>query len=261
MIHFIKTEITDTIKQLRAELYTQLTAPIDAMWELLYISSSHHYLIQKDDTTIGYCCINDDACLNQLFLKTDYLSLLNTTVAELIEQKLIKSASLSSNFAVAFNSCLHHSTSIKTNTLCFEHVNKEVDLRSDYKLNLVTAGDIPLVKAFLLDQLGMDDTFGYTENLVDRKEIFMLKEDDKIVATSERRISDSQAMIADIGIIVNREFQGRGIATEIMKMQVNRVLSMGRKPICSTTVDNMASRKAIEKSGFYCSNILFDLAF
>jgi len=89
----------------------------------------------------------------------------------------------------------------------------------------------------------------------------MLKESETIVATSECRMSDSQPEIADLGIIVNRDFQGRGLATRIMKIQVNRVLKLGRKPICSTTLDNIASRKAIEKSGFYCSNIIFDINF
>ncbi|WP_250629684.1 GNAT family N-acetyltransferase [Aureibaculum algae] len=128
-------------------------------------------------------------------------------------------------------------------------------------IELVSPNDITTIKTFLKEQVGMDDTFGYTENLVSRKEIFMIKESDVIIATSECRMSDSQPEIADLGIIVNKNYQGKGIATQIMKMQVNRVLKSGRKPICSTTLDNIASKKAIEKSGFYCSNIIFDIAF
>ena len=59
----------------------------------------------------------------------------------------------------------------------------------------------------------MDDTFGYTENLVARKEIFMLTESNIIIATSECRMSVSQTEIADLGIIVNHDFQGKGLAT------------------------------------------------
>ena len=128
-------------------------------------------------------------------------------------------------------------------------------------VDLVTTDDIPSIKVFLKEQVGMDDTFGYTENLVSRKEIYMVKEADIIVATSECRMSDSQPEIADLGIIVNRDFQGKGIATQVMQMQVNRVLEAGRKPICSTTLYNIASQKAIKRSGFYCSNIIFDITF
>lgn len=259
-MNFIKTDITETINAYRAQLYKSLKAPIDAMWEQLYIASSQHYLIKQSDT-LGYCCINEEGCLIQIFLEKNYLSLMDKVIQELISDGLIKSASLSSNEPVAFNSCLLHSKSLKTNTFCFQHLNKEVEIDSNLNIELVTTDNIPFVKLFLKEQVGMDDTFGYTENLVAREEIFMLKESETIIATSEYRISDSQPEIADLGIIVNRDFQGKGLATQIMKMQVNRALKSGRKPICSTTVDNIASRKAIEKSGFYCSNIIFDIIF
>lgn len=259
-MNFIKTDNTETINDLRSQLYKTLKAPIDAMWEQLYIASSQHYLI-KDKETLGYCCINEEACLTQIFLTKNYLSLMDHVIKELIEKELIKTASLSSNEPIAFNACVFHSKTVKTNTFCFQHLNKVEDVDENINIELVTSDDIPLVKLFLKEQVGMDDTFGYTENLVTRKEIFMLKEAEIILATSECRLSGSQPEIADLGIIVNRDFQGRGLATQIMKMQVNRVLKAGRKPICSTTLDNIASRKAIEKSGFYCSNIIFDIHF
>ena len=248
---FTKTDITDTINSLRSQLYQELTAPIDAMWEILYIGSSQHYLIEDDNRTIGYCCINEEKCLTQIFIIKDYLALMEKVIKELISTDIIKSASLSSNEPVAFNSCLFHSKSVKTNTFCFEHLNQKIEVDTNINIELVATDDIPSVKEFLKEQVDMDDTFGYTENLVARKEIFMLKESNIIIATTECRMSDSQPEIADLGIIVNRDFQGKGLATQIMKMQVNRVLEAGRKPICSTTLDNIASRKAIEKSGFY----------
>ncbi|MGZ2368426.1 GNAT family N-acetyltransferase [Ancylomarina sp. YFZ004] len=260
-MNFIKTDHTDSITKLRSELYQNLSAPIDAMWELLYIASSQHYLIEKDKTTMGYCCINDEDSLLQIFLLEAFNSKMDQVIEELIKSKLIKSASLSSNEPIAFNACLFHSKSTKANTFCFEHSNTAIEVNSKLNIDLVSNEDIPAIKAFLKEQLGMDDTFGYTENLVSRKEIFMIKESDVIIATSECRISDSQPGIADLGIIVNRDYQGKGIATQVMQMQVNRVLKLGRKPICSTTLENIASKKMIEKSGFYYSNIIFDISF
>ncbi|MDA3907061.1 MAG: GNAT family N-acetyltransferase [Bacteroidales bacterium] len=258
---FIKTNITDTINGLRSQLYKKLTAPIDAMWELLYIGSSQHYFIENDENIMGYCCINDDNCLVQIFLLEEYNSKMENVITALIESKLITSASLSSNEPISFNTCLSLSKGNKTNTFCYEHANTPRDIESKLNLELVTTNDIPSIKVFLKDQVGMDDTFGYTENLVSRKEIYMLKESDVIIATSECRMSDSQPEIADLGIIVNSNFQGKGIATQVMQLQVNRVLKANRKPICSTTLDNIASRKVIEKSGFFCSNIIFDISF
>lgn len=260
-MNFTKTENTETIFGLRSKLYQKLTAPIDAMWEQLYIESSQHYLIENNNQEFGYCCINNERCLIQIFLLEEYKSKMELTIRALIESKLITSASLSSNEPIAFNTCLLLSKSIQPNTYCFEHPNITMDIESSLKVESVTIDNIPAVKEFLKLQVGMDDTFGYTENLVSRKEIFMVKEKDVIIATSECRMSDSQNDIADLGIIVNKKFRGKGIATQVMQMQVNRVIKANRKAICSTTLDNISSKKAIEKAGFYCTHIIFDIFF
>lgn len=260
-MNFTKTDNTETINNLRSKLYQKLTAPIDAMWEQLYIASSQQYLIENNNRIVGYCCINDEACLVQMFLFEEYNSKTKHVITALIDEKLITSARLSSNELISFNTCLSLSKSIKVNTFCFEHTGSTVEIDSTLNLELVTSNDIPSVKVFLKEQVGMDDTFGYTENLVSRKEIFVVKQAEVIIATSECRMSDSQPEIADLGIIVNKYFQGKGIAKQVMQMQVNRVLKANRKPICSTTLDNVAARKAIEKLGFYCSNIIFDIVF
>lgn len=259
-MNFKKTEDIETINNFRSKLYQKLTAPIDGMWEQLYIASAQHYLIENENKTIGYCCINNEKSLLQLFLLEEYNSRMEHVITALVDSELITSASLSSNEPISFNTCLSLSKSIKANTFCFEHTGIPVDIDSTLKVELVTNDDIPAVKAFLKEQVGMDDTFGYTENLVSRNEIYVVKEADEIIATSECRMSDSQSDIADLGIIVIRDFQGKGIATQVMQTQVNRVLKANRKPICSTTLENVAARKAIEKSGFYCSNIIFDIA-
>ncbi|MEQ9375996.1 MAG: GNAT family N-acetyltransferase [Imperialibacter sp.] len=260
-MNFIKANDPDQISELRAKLYQNLTAPIDAMWEQLYIASAQPYLIESKGVTLGYCCITDQNCLLQLFLLEESTSKMDQVIKSLVGTKLVNSASLSSNEPVSFNACLNNSKSIQANTFCFQHSNKPIDLKVAFTVELVSSDDIPAVKEFLKDQIGMDDTFGYTENLVSRKEIYLVRASDLIIATSECRMSDSQPGIADLGIIVKREYQGKGIATRVMQMQVNRLLKAKRKPICSTTLDNLAARKAIERSGFYCSNILFDIHF
>ncbi|MCG1037642.1 GNAT family N-acetyltransferase [Polaribacter sargassicola] len=260
-MEFKITQDTNKINELKAQLYSKLTAPIDAMWELLYIASTKNYLIYSQEKNIGYCSIDNNHSLLQLFILDGFKAKMKTVVESLIEQKLIVSASLSSNEPIAFNTCLSLSKSIKPNTFCFEHTNSEVDVNSSLNLQLVSETDIPEIKSFLKEQIGMDDTFGYTENLVSRKEIYFIKEDNKIIATSECRWSDTQAEIADLGIIVNKNMQGKGIATQVLKLQANRVIQANRKPICSTTIDNIGSQKAIERAGFYCSNIIFDIQF
>jgi predicted acetyltransferase len=260
-MEFKITQDIDIVNEFRTQLYQHLSFPIDAMWELLYIASSKNFLISNQDKNIGYCCIDANDNLLQLFLKKEFNGKMNAVLKSLIDKKLIVSASLSSNEPIAFNTCLLYSKSIQPNTFCFQHINSKIETNSSLNIELVSETDIPEIKSFLKEQVGMDDTFGYTKNLVDRQELYFIKEANDIIATSECRWSDTQLEIADIGIIVNKNHQGKGIATQVLQLQVNRAIEAKRKPICSTTIDNIASQKAIEKAGFYCSNIIFDIQF
>lgn len=260
-IKFIKTNNSPLIKTYRIQFYKHLTAPIDAMWEKLYIASSQHFLIQKENQNIGYCCISENKNLLQIFLKSECNYKMAVVIQLLTDSKLIASASLSSQESISFNACLFHAKSITTNTFCFQHLNQAIEVNTPLNLTLVSQEEISIIKAFLKEQVAMDDTFGYTQNLVNRKEIYRIREGDTIIAISECRLSDTQPDYADLGVIVNKDYRGQRLATKILKTQVNRVLKMGRKPICSTTHGNIASKKAIERAGFYCSHIIFDMNF
>ena len=105
---FIKTDNPAEIETYRGQLYKRLTAPIDAMWEQLYIASSQTYLVVIGNQKAGYCCIDSNKSLLQLFLPHDYLHLMDEVVRALIESDLMVAASLSSNDPIAFNTCLFH---------------------------------------------------------------------------------------------------------------------------------------------------------
>ena len=252
---------TAIINDFRIKLYQQLDAPIDGMWEVLYIGYAQHYLIENDGQNIGYCCIGEKSNLTQIFLIDKYNHLMNVVIRSLIESKIMISASLSSIEPISFNACLAESKSIQTNTFCFQHSNRQLLDESSFELELASIEDTQTVKDFLMNQIGFDDNFGYTKNLIQRKEQYFLKKGEIIIATGECRLSDSQSNIADLGVIVNKDYQNKGLGAQILRKLVTKAKSVNRKPICSTTVDNISSKKAIERAGFYCSHIIFDMNF
>lgn len=258
---FVKTANSETINNLRTEFYKSLTAPLDSMWQDLYIASSQAYLIEKNNQHIGYCCIDENNSLLQLYVNNKNKHLTRTIVEQLIEFKLITSASLSSIEPVSFNACLHLSKSIKTNTFCYEYSNQFLNVDNSLNLELVTNQDSQKLRDFYKNHVGFDDTFGYVDNLISRKELFMAKDFNSIITTGECRLSDSQLDYADVGVAVNKEYRKKGLATKMLQQLAREAINQKRKPICSTTIDNIGSQKAIEKAGFYCSNIIFDMEF
>ncbi len=259
-MNFTKTDIS-TISKFRNELYKTFSAPLDSMWQDLYVASSQAYVIEMDSQHIGYCCIDDNKALLQLFVNNANRHLMRTVVSSLIDSKLIKSASLNSIEPVSFNACLFHSKSTTTNTYCYEYSNRTMDDENSLNVELVTPDYSNAIRSYYKDHVGFDDTFGYVDNLVSRKELYMTLEDDTIIATGECRLSDTQLDYADVGVSVNKEHRKKGLATKMLQQLANKAIAVNRKPICSTTIDNAGSQKAIERAGFYCSNIIFDMKF
>lgn len=258
---FIKTDKNKIINEFRMQLYKTFTTAIDSMWEALYIASSQTYLIEKDAEKIGYCCIDEEKSLTQIFLNKEHLHQMQNAIQLLIEDKLISSAKLSSIEPVSFNACLFHSKSLENNTFCFQHSNGVSENIFSIELKQASKKEINEIKEFYKTQVGFDDNFGYTENLVQRKELFVVRENHMLIGTGECRLSVSQSEFADVGVAVSTDFRKKGYATQILQQLVKKAQQVNRQPICSTTIDNIASKRAIEKAEFYCSHIIFKINF
>ena len=259
-MNFTKTDI-NTINEFRKELYKTFVAPLDSMWQDLYIASSQAYVIDNEDENIGYCCIDSNETLLQVFVNNENRRQMRTIIKNLIDSKLIKLASLSSIEPIAFNACLFHSKSTTANTLCYEYSNILFDDENSIIVELVTPKYSNAIRSYYKEHVGFDDTFGYVDNLVSRKELFMVLENDTIIATGECRLSETQPNYADVGVAVNMEHRKKGLATKMLQQMAHKAIEQDRNPICSTTIDNIGSQKAIERAEFYCSNIIFDMKF
>lgn len=262
-ISFEKSANTIAVLNYRKQLYKTFVAPLDGMWEALYIANATSYLIKDEEENIGYCCVDQDKSLNQLFLINSHSYLMNCVVAELISTGLVISAHLSSIEPTLFNTCLQFSKSIEPNTINYTFSSEQVKKVNIEKLNLYKAGihDGDKIRAFFEKEIGFDDSFGYTDNLIQRGEIYLVEDEGLILATGECRLSDSQPKYADVGMVVKNSSRKKGLGTSVLCELTNVAANNNRIPICSTTIDNIASQKAIERAGFYNSHTVFKIEF
>ncbi|GAB5526693.1 MAG: hypothetical protein Roseis2KO_45650 [Roseivirga sp.] len=260
---FIKTAPDSTILDFRKQLYAEFNAPMDAMWELLHIALSSTYLIKKADTLIGYCCIDPEKSLNQIYLTPPHKYLMQEVVEDLISSELILSARLSSIEPVSFNNCLALAKDIDINTFNYRHSDEQQQQVTDAPLNLrpIRQEDVDTVKQYLKEEIGFDDQFGYVENLLERQEMYLIEQAGGLIATGECRLSDTQPQYADVGMIVKQSQRKKGLGAKVLSALAALAKAKGRVPICSTTADNIGSQKAITKAGFYHTITIFDMQF
>ena len=262
-ISFSKSELTKKLVNYRKELYTSFIAPLDGMWEALYIANASNYLIVNNGCEIGFCCIDQGRSLNQLFLIKSHCFLMSSVVECLIQSGLVISAHLSSIEPILFNSCLSFSKSTEANTInyTFSSEQKKNVIENQLDLRKASIEDLTNIKSFFKTEIGFDDSFGYTDNLINRGEIYVVEEDNEIIATGECRLSNTQLKYADVGMVVKQGSRKKGVGTNVLSELVKIAHENNRIPICSTTVVNIASQKAIESAGFYNSHTIFKIEF
>ena len=133
---------------------------------------------------------------------------------------------------ISFNTCLHFSKSLKTNTFCYQFSDSKINDEDTLNIELVSKYDSNKIRTFYKNHIGFDDTFGYVDNLIARKELFVLKESNTIISTGECRLSDTQLSFADIGVAVNKEHRKKGFATKMLHQLAKKAIRQKRKPIC-----------------------------
>ena len=120
---------------------------------------------------------------------------------------------------------------------------------------LVDIAELDRTVAFQQACLGGDKDMsdwlrGYSSNLIEREELFVLCREDEWLGLGEYRRSNSQEGITDLGMMIAPAHRGQGWATYILTCLRARCTAEGRHAICSTMVDNIGAQKAILRAGF-----------
>ncbi len=254
----------EAVVNLKQDYLKTATAPLDGMWESGFLPFSNHWEIIIDQKQAGYFCVNDDNILLQFHLKDAFLAEAIPVFEKMINEGFAAQAIVGTNEPLFLSLCMDQQKSAEVHTYLFEQDKSVVDTISseNYKLNLATQDEFSALLNFVEESVGGGDWLeGYMRNLIEQKELFFLADADTILATGECRISKTQLPFADLGMIVNKNFRGQNIATNVLKELKSRSIERHLIPICSTTVGNIAAQKAITKAGFVSRHRLLEVQF
>ena len=234
-------------------------APQDGMWEA-FRSMAEQWLITCDGEPCGYACVNSDNELIQFFITPEYRN--EEICREFILQQNIKTAIAGTNNPGFFNLVLPLQSDVKLHTFLFTHPGGALKAEMDSQISLAGQEDLEkLVAAYHAATHAPEGwLISYLGNLINRNELFYLETDGQIVGGCEVRKSDTNTLVADVGMVVNPEFRKQGWGTALLKFAAMQAARRGRQPICSCEAGNTGSRKAIERSGFYSEHSLYRIA-
>ncbi len=250
----IQLEHPDVIQQMRNNYLHTLVAPMDGMWENAIIAHATYWEIQERGQYVGYFCIDSNNYLLRFHLLENYQVRAQEIFRWIVSTYRIQYAIASTIEPLYFSLCLDIQKSITLHNYLFRD-HKRIELSSCLNHGIVrkaekaelddisrfyhanTEGSGEWIEAFLHERLYRED-------------LFVLYDQQTLLATGECIPSQKQIPYADLGVVVAQAHRGRGLGTSILLQLKQHCYKAGWKPICSCSADNHASKKAIEKAGF-----------
>ena len=250
-IQFEKVKDTKTISHLKIEWRKSLTAPQDDMWES-FTDFAAQWKIALNINVIGYICVNDENHLLQFYVIPEWLQEGSQIFEKFITQQKIKAAVIGTNNPSCLSTAMHFQKQIKIECLLFSDLLVKKINTMDGLIRTAEINDLKNVVKFCHNSTGDPINWlnEYSENLINRNELFIFEHNGEILGTFEVRKSESCPETANIGMIVSSLHRRKGLGTFLLGKAKEISLKWNRKPICSCEKENIGSKKSITNNGF-----------
>ena len=261
----VQLEHSAALQQMRNDYLHTLIAPMDGMWESAVISQATFWEIQDRGQRAGYFCINSENDLLRFSLLAEYQVQAQAIFRRVISTYGIQHAIASTIEPFYFSLCLDIQAHMTLHSYLF-HDHKRVELSAEHGRNLIRKASkeefVPLLHFYQANTAGPGAWIApFLRTRLACEELFVLYDQQTVVATGECIPSQTQTPYADLGMVVAQAYRGQGFGSSVLIQLKNHCYATGWKPICSCAADNYASKKAIEKAGFLSEQRMVEITF
>jgi RimJ/RimL family protein N-acetyltransferase len=248
-MEIVKTSF-DKIKKYRAEYLNSLPEFQECLLEIM-IENSNLYFLQTDSVNIGYVITNNDDVLIEFHVANKYVSVSNDFFQQIIKELSITEIYCKSFDFLLLNNCLLNSFPYKVIGVLFRDfveplVETDAEIRmkkSDFSsVNFLLNQDSSIKELFETEQ----QLIGYISN----ENVFEFYRNDEFVGCGMVLRTNPDWTFCDLGVWVTPPKRGKGIGSQIILKLREFAIKNGMKPSCGCSIENIASQKTIERSGF-----------
>jgi GNAT superfamily N-acetyltransferase len=258
-IRYEKCTSLEEVSDLRNQYLDHLIEPQELYLELM-VSSADVYEIILNKVQIGYFFLDEEGILLEYFIIQQQLHL-----AEEIFKKIIAEFSIHKAFCKSFDHMLLSCCAglqIKTSVLgvLFREYNP---ILGDARLKEITVRPATLEDEGHVIEVN-EEVFDYDHEVleyINKQQLLIFeKEHTSIGFGIFSRVIEGRPDF-DIGMLVEKDFRSQGFGQFIIGYLADFCRKNGCRPIAGCAVENIASRRTLEKAGFVAGYRLLEFSF
>jgi GNAT superfamily N-acetyltransferase len=245
----VKTTI-DKIKQYRADYLNSLPEFQELYIELM-IDESECFLLQADGNDIGYAIINTDGILIEFFLFDKYASGSTEIFRQLLKELSVTEIYCKSFDSLLLSNCLMCSFPYSVIGVLYRDY-MEPGVIPDPEIRM-TKSDLSSIGLFKQQDDSIKELFETDDQLtgfITNENVFEFYGNDEFVGCGMVIITNRDWNYCDLGVWVKPSSRGNKIGSQIILRLREFAIENKLKPSCGCAVENIASQKTIERSGF-----------
>ncbi|MRS01998.1 N-acetyltransferase [bacterium] len=256
---FEKCASLDEIANLRNQYLDELIEPQELFLELSVVNANI-YLIHLNGEQIGYFLTNDETVLLEYFITQKFVFLADSILIRIVNDFSITTAVCKSFDHLLLSCCVGIQKKTRVVGVLFRtyHPNCNKDHYADVTARQATIDDEKHI--IEINEEVFDHDHEVLEYINKKQLLIFEKEGIPVGFGIFSRVIEGRPDF-DIGMLVEKGFRGQGLGQFIISYLAEYCISRGWRPVAGCAVENIASRRTLEKAGFIAGYRMLEFSF
>lgn len=245
----VKTSI-DKIKKYRTDYLNSLPEFQELFIELM-ICNSYYYIFQVDNNEIGYAIRNNDGVLIEFYVLDKYIPDSNAIFRQVLKDLSITDTYCKSFDSLLLSNCLLNNLPYSILGILYRDYVEPL-IKKDSTIKMKRA-DLLSVEFLSGQDESIKELYETKQQLIDfikNENVFEFYKNEEFVGCGMVIRTHPDWSFCDLGVWVNPSKRGNAIGSQIILNLREFSINNNLEPSCGCAIENQASQKTIEKSGF-----------
>lgn len=251
----IKTSL-DQIKSYRTEYFYSLPEFQELFIELM-VNQSEFYSLQVRKLDVGYAIINKDGFLIEFYVKPQYVPKSNALFNLVIKELSVTDIYCKTFDSLLLSKCMRNAYSYTVDGILYRDYTG-AKIENDLSIQVVKA-ELSSKDLFLQQDDSLKELYETEELLTEfllHENVFLFFKNNELIGCGMVIKTNLDWEYCDLGVWVNPKHRDKSFGAQILMRLREFALKSNLKPSCGCGIENVASQKTIEKSGFVSRYLL-----